>query len=90
MKKCEERVRGREAVLNFFFPLESDKIVVSFRTAKSVLSPIVSVVILSLVFLFIYFIFTIYSIYLKRVISKRDKCQCLKQVLSIDGSLELI
>jgi hypothetical protein len=40
-------------------------------------------------FLFIAF-FTIYSIYLKRVISKRDGCVYLKQVPSIDGSLELI
>jgi hypothetical protein len=39
---------------------------------------------------FIYFFFTIYSSYLKRVISKRDGCEYLKQVPSIDGSLELI
>jgi hypothetical protein len=42
------------------------------------------------VFLFIYCIFTIYSRYIKRVISKRDGCAYLKQVPSIDGSLELI
>jgi hypothetical protein len=43
------------------------------------------------VFLFYLFIafFTIYSRYLKRVISKRDGCEYLKQVPSIDGSLEL-
>jgi hypothetical protein len=41
-------------------------------------------------FLFNYCIFTIYSRYLKRVISKRDGCEYLKQVPSIDGSLELI
>jgi hypothetical protein len=40
--------------------------------------------------LFIYCFFTIYSRYLKRVISKRDGCVYLKQVLSSDGSLELI
>jgi hypothetical protein len=34
--------------------------------------------------------FTVYSRYLKRVISKRDGCEYLKQVPSIDGSLELI
>jgi hypothetical protein len=39
---------------------------------------------------FNYCIFTIYSRYLKRVISKRDACEYLKQVPSIDGSLELI
>jgi hypothetical protein len=39
---------------------------------------------------FIYCIFTIYSRYLKRVISKRDGFEYLKQVPSIDGSLELI
>jgi hypothetical protein len=37
-----------------------------------------------------YCFFTIYSRYLKRVISKRDGCEYLKQVPSIDGSLELI
>jgi hypothetical protein len=42
------------------------------------------------IFLFIYCFFTIYSRYLKRVISKRDGCEYLKQVPSIDGSLELI
>jgi hypothetical protein len=36
-------------------------------------------------FLFNYCIFTIYSRYLKRVISKRDGCEYLKQVPSIDG-----
>jgi hypothetical protein len=41
-------------------------------------------------FLFIYCFFTIYSRYLKRVISKRDGCEYLKQVPSSDGSLELI
>jgi hypothetical protein len=41
-------------------------------------------------FLFIYIFFTIYSRYLKRVISKRDGREYLKQVPSIDGSLELI
>jgi NADPH:quinone reductase-like Zn-dependent oxidoreductase len=41
-------------------------------------------------FLFIYCFFTIYSRYLKRVISKRGGCEYLKQVPSIDGSLELI
>jgi hypothetical protein len=41
-------------------------------------------------FLFHYCIFTIYSRYLKRVISKRDGCEYLKQVPSIDGSLEHI
>jgi hypothetical protein len=40
--------------------------------------------------LFTYCFFTIYSRYLKRVISKRDGCEYLKQVPSIDGSLELI
>jgi hypothetical protein len=40
--------------------------------------------------LFIYCFFTIYSRYLKGVISKRDGCEYLKQVPSIDGSLELI
>jgi hypothetical protein len=40
-------------------------------------------------YLFIAF-FTMYSRYLKRVISKRDGCEYLKQVPSIDGSLELI
>jgi hypothetical protein len=40
--------------------------------------------------LFIYCFFTIYSRYLKRVISKRDGCEYLKQIPSIDGSLELI
>jgi hypothetical protein len=35
-------------------------------------------------------IFTIYSRYLKKVISKRDGCAYVKQVPSIDGSLELI
>jgi UDP-N-acetylglucosamine pyrophosphorylase len=35
-----------------------------------------------------YCFFTIYSRYLKRVISKRDECEYLKQVPSIDGSLE--
>jgi hypothetical protein len=39
---------------------------------------------------FNYYIFTIYSRYIKRVISKRDGCEYLKQVPSIDGSLELI
>jgi hypothetical protein len=41
-------------------------------------------------FLFNYCIFTVYSRYLKSVISKRDGCEYLKQVPSIDGSLELI
>jgi hypothetical protein len=41
-------------------------------------------------FLFNYCIFTIYSRYMKRVISKRDGCEYLKQVPFIDGSLELI
>jgi hypothetical protein len=41
-------------------------------------------------FVFIYCFFTIYSRYLKRVISKRDGCEYLKQVPSSDGSLELI
>jgi hypothetical protein len=41
--------------------------------------------------IFIYLLhFTVYSRYLKRVISKRDGCEYLKQVPSIDGSLELI
>jgi hypothetical protein len=31
-----------------------------------------------------------YQLYLKRVISKRDGCEYLKQVPSSDGSLELI
>jgi hypothetical protein len=39
---------------------------------------------------FFFLFFTIYSRYLKRVISKRDECEYLKQVPSIDGSLELI
>jgi hypothetical protein len=43
-----------------------------------------------LFFLFNYCIFIIYSRYLKRVTSKRDGCEYLKQVPSIDGSLELI
>jgi hypothetical protein len=43
-----------------------------------------------LLFLFIYCFFTIYSRYIKRVISERDGCEYLKQVPSIDGSLELI
>jgi hypothetical protein len=38
----------------------------------------------------LYCFFTIYSRYLKRVISKKDGCVYLKQVPSIDGSLELI
>jgi hypothetical protein len=42
------------------------------------------------IFLFIYCFFTIYSRYLKKVITKRDGCEYLKQVPSIDGSLELI
>jgi Na+/melibiose symporter-like transporter len=42
------------------------------------------------IYLFIYCIFTIYSRYLKRVISKRDGREYLKQVPSIDGSLELV
>jgi hypothetical protein len=46
--------------------------------------------ILSLSFFFNYCIFTIYSRYIKRVISKRNGCEYLKQVPSIDGSLELI
>jgi hypothetical protein len=41
-------------------------------------------------FLFIYYFFTIYSRYLKRVISKRDGCEYLKQVPSIDSSLEIM
>jgi hypothetical protein len=41
-------------------------------------------------YFFILLLFTIYSRYLKRVISKWDGCECLKQVPSIDGSLELI
>jgi hypothetical protein len=41
-------------------------------------------------FYFFYCFFTIYSRYLKRVISKRDGCEYLKQVPSLDGSLELI
>jgi hypothetical protein len=40
--------------------------------------------------LFTYCFFAIYSRYLKRVLSKRDGCEYLKQVPSIDGSLELI
>jgi hypothetical protein len=40
-------------------------------------------------YLFIAF-FTIYSRYLKIVISKSNGCEYLKQVPSIDGSLELI
>jgi hypothetical protein len=43
-----------------------------------------------LFFIFIYCFLTIYSRYLKRVISKGDGCVYLKQVPSIDGSLELI
>jgi hypothetical protein len=42
------------------------------------------------IYLFVYCFFTIYSRYLKRVISKRDGCEYLKEVPSIDGSLELI
>jgi hypothetical protein len=42
------------------------------------------------IILFIYCFFTIYSRYLKGVISKRDGCEYLKKVPSIDGSLELI
>jgi hypothetical protein len=46
---------------------------------------------LTIFFIFFnYWIFTIYSRYIKRVISKRDGCEYLKQVPSIDGSLELI
>jgi hypothetical protein len=41
-------------------------------------------------YLFIYYFFTIYSRYLKIVISKRNGSEYLKQVPSIDGSLELI
>jgi hypothetical protein len=41
-------------------------------------------------FIFYYCIFTIYSRYIKRVISKRDRCEYLKQVPFINGSLELI
>jgi hypothetical protein len=41
-------------------------------------------------FLFNYCIFTMYSRYIKRVISKRDGYEYLKQVPSSDGSLELI
>jgi hypothetical protein len=41
-------------------------------------------------FIFYYCIFTIYSRYIKTVISKRDGCEYLNQVPSIDGSLELI
>jgi hypothetical protein len=41
-------------------------------------------------FIIFYCFFTIYSRYLKRVISKRDGCEYLKQEPSIDGSLELI
>jgi hypothetical protein len=41
-------------------------------------------------YFFIYCFFRIYSRYLKIVISKRDGCEYLKQVPSIDGSLELI
>jgi hypothetical protein len=40
--------------------------------------------------LFVYCFLTIYSRYLKRVISKRDGCEYLKQVPSSDGSLEFI
>jgi hypothetical protein len=47
-------------------------------------------VLIFILFLFILFLhipfFTIYSRYLKRVISKRDGCEYLKQVPSIDGS----
>jgi hypothetical protein len=46
--------------------------------------------IICIFYIFIYCIFTIYSKYLKRVTSKRDGCEYLKQVPSIDGSLELI
>jgi hypothetical protein len=43
------------------------------------------------VFYFLFYcIFKIYSRYIKRVISKRDGCEYLKQVPSIDGSLELV
>jgi hypothetical protein len=45
---------------------------------------------LNFTFLFFIAFFTIYSRYLKRVISKRDGCEYLKQVPSSDGSLELI
>jgi hypothetical protein len=41
-------------------------------------------------FFFYYCMFTIYSRYIKRVISKRDGCEYLKQVPSINGSLELM
>jgi hypothetical protein len=41
-------------------------------------------------FLYMYCFFTIYSRYLKRVISKRDGWEYLKQVPSSDGSLELV
>jgi hypothetical protein len=41
-------------------------------------------------FFYYYCIFTIYSRYIKRVISKRDGCEYLKQVPSIDGSLALV
>jgi hypothetical protein len=44
---------------------------------------------IKILFYFIAF-FTIYSRYLKRVISKRDGWEYLKQVPSIDGFLELI
>jgi hypothetical protein len=56
---------------------------------KSVLK-ILNILTRNTFFLFNYCIFTIYSRYLKRVISKRDRCEYLKQVPSIDGSLELI
>jgi hypothetical protein len=39
---------------------------------------------------FFYCIFTIYSRYIKIAVSKRDGCKYLKQVPSIDGSLEHI
>jgi hypothetical protein len=39
--------------------------------------------------LFVYCFFTIYSRYLKRVISKSDGCEYLKQVPSSDGSWSL-
>jgi hypothetical protein len=45
---------------------------------------------LSFFFYFNYCIFTIYSRYMKRVTSKRDGCEYLKQVPSSNSSLELI
>jgi hypothetical protein len=49
-----------------------------------------TILVYGIIHLFIYCFFTIYSRYLKRVISKRDRCEYLKQVPSIDGSLEIL